>query len=227
MSDLIQTRKSGKVVDSTEDLDTRLTELKASIMKDMEAKFVGAMTPELSGMAKIPLIWDEISREHEELTGKRLTFAEKQELYDLAAKGTDSSRGKGSIYGIWEDKFGIAGDSGLRMQKRDEGLKASWAAERDKADAEKLQQQALNVVTPAQRELGDSAGISAAFKTKFRTYEMDPDKPASAAGGVPDVRVLPGQHVRQETGGRVPAAQRAAMKFLEKGGTSGYGRKTA
>jgi hypothetical protein len=228
MSDLIQTRKSGKVVDSTEDLDTRLNEFKTAIMKEMETKFVGVMTPELSGMAKIPLIWDEISREHEELTGKRLTFAEKQELYDLAAKGTDSTRGKGSIYGIWEDKYNVGGNDGLRVQKRDEAKRAEWAAERDRSDAEKLQRQALEVITPAQKELGNGAGISPAFKTKFQTYEMDPNKPAvTSATGNPDIKVMPGQHIRQDSGSRIPAAQRAATKFLERGGPSGYGRKAS
>lgn len=229
MSDLIQTRKGGKPVDSTEDIDTRMATFKADLMKEMEAKFVGAMTPELSSMAKMPLIWSRIEREHKELTGKELTNEEAQEIYDLAVKGTDSSLGKGSLYGVWQDKYQIGGDNGLRMQKRDERLKSEWAAERDRADAEKMQRQALEVVTPATRELGDGVGISAAFKTKFRTYEMDPEKPAySAPGGdIPSVKVMPGQHVRMDNGARIPASQRAAAKYLERGGPSGYGKKTA
>lgn len=234
MSDLIETRKTGTVVDSTPDIETRLASFKTELKSELEKQFVGAMTPELGSMAKIPLIWQEIDREHEELSGKRLTFAEKQEIFDLAQRGTDSSMGKGSIYGIWQDKYNIAGDTGLRMQKRDEKLKAEWQTEMDKKNAEDLQRRALEVVTPAQRELGDGAGISAAFKTRFREYDMDPDKPGTTHGvsnetnkGEPTIKVLPGQHVRQENGARIPAAQRAAAKFLERGGTAGYGRKTA
>ena len=228
MSDLIETRKSGKPVDNTEDLDTRFKAFGDDLMKRMEQKFVTAMTPELGSMASIPLIWGEIDREHEELTGKRLTFAEKQEILKAAQSGSDSSMGKGSIYGIWQDKYSVGGDTGLRMQKRDERLKSEWAAEREKADADKRQKEALEVVTPRQADLGAGANISSAFKTKFRTFEMDPNKTAVAdAGGVPSLAVKPGEHVRQ-TGDRGPTgAQRAAAKHLEKLATGGYGRKSA
>jgi len=228
MSDLIATRKTGKVVDNTDDLDTRFKSFGDELMSRMEKKFVTAMTPELGAMANIPLVWSEIDREHEELTGKKLTFVEKQEILKAAQSGTDSSMGKGSIYGIWQDKYQVGGDSGLRMQKRDERLKQQWEQDREKADADKRSKQALEVVTPAERDLGSGPGISAAFKTKFRTFEMDPDKPAVAdAGGVPTLEVKPGQHIRQENGQRVPAAQRAAAKFLERTAQGGYGRKPA
>jgi hypothetical protein len=231
MSDLIETAKKGKPVDTTDDLDTRLASFETSLMKKMEERFVGAMTPELGSLANLPLIWNEINREHEELTGKRLTFAEQQEILKAAQAGTDSSMGKGSIYGIWQDKYQIAGDTGLRMAKRDERLKASWASERDAADAAKRSAAALEVVTPTQADLGAGPGISLAFKTKLGPrFETDPSKPAQGAGdGVPSLNVQPGQHVRQ-SGDRGPsAAQRAAAKFLEQrsGGGGGGGKKVA
>src|SRR5690349_3901444 len=65
MSDLIETAKTRTPVDSTPDLDTKLADFKTSIMSEMEKKFVGALTPELSAMANLPLIWNEIGREHE------------------------------------------------------------------------------------------------------------------------------------------------------------------
>lgn len=225
MSDLIETSKKGKPVDTTEDMDTRFASFKADLMKEMEAKFVGAMTPELGAMANLPLIWNEINREHEELTGKRLTFAEQQEILKAARDNTDSSMGKGSIYGIWQDKYQIAGTDGLRMKKRDERLKADWLAEREKDEADKRSKAALDVVTPSAPDLGNGPGISPAFKTRFRTFEMDPNKPATPAGdGVPTLKVEPGQHVRQ-TGDRGPsAAQRAAAKFLEQRSKTGGGK---
>jgi hypothetical protein len=215
MDDLIETRKQGEVVDTAPDLDKKLAAFGTKLMSDMEAKFAGAMVPEIGSMAIMPVIWQRINDEHFELTGKKLSFAEQQEILKLAQSGTESSLGKGSLMGIWQDKYNIDGDTGLRMQKRDERMKADWAKEQEVANAKRLQDEALNVVTPAQKDLGAGPGISAAFKTKFKTYEMDPEKPGTPMpGGDPSIKVLPGQHVRQDTGARIPAAQRAAMKHL-------------
>jgi hypothetical protein len=221
MSDLIETAKKGKPVDTTEDLDTRFKAFGDDLMKRMETRFVTALTPELGAMANLPLIWNEISREHEELTGKRLTFTEQQEILKAARDGNKPLRE------VWEEKFNIAGEAGLRMQKRDEKLKQGWTTERETAEAAKRSADALNVVTPVAADLGTGPGISPAFKTRFRTFEMDPNKaPTPVGDGVPTLNVAPGQHVRQ-TGDRGPTgAQRAAAKYLEQVSKGGYGRKT-
>lgn len=222
MSDFVATAKKGKVVDSTDPLDDRFAKFKAEVMAEAEKKFTGAMIPELGAMAALPLIWSEISREHQELTGKPLTFAEQQEILK------DARAGKGGIRDVWEEKYQISGDSGLRMKKRDERLQEQWKSDWEKKQADQRSKDALNVVTPAAREMGDGPGISTAFKTKFRTFEMDPNKqPVPQSDGVPVLKVEPGQHVRQ-SGDRGPsAAQRAAAKFIEKGGAAGYARKAS
>ncbi len=222
MSDLIETAKKGKPVDTTEDIDTRLAKFGDELMSRMEKKFVGAMMPELGAMANLPLIWNEIGREHQELTGKALTFTEQQEILKGAREGNKPLRE------VWEEKYSISGDAGLRMQKRDENLKKQWEQDAEKKAAEKRQQEALQVVTPKDTDLGTGPGISPAFKTKFRTFDPDPNKaPIADAGGIPTLEVKPGQHVRQ-AGDRGPTgAQRAAAKYLEKVATGGYGRKTA
>jgi uncharacterized coiled-coil protein SlyX len=225
MGDLIATAKSGKPVDNTDDIDTRLEARLTDLEGRLEKKFAGAMIPELSAMAALPMIWNEISREHNELTGKALSFSEQQDILKTARAENKP------LKQVWEEKYQVTTGSwgeGLRMQKRDERMKSDWEKERETADAKRRQDEALNVVTPAQREMGEGPGISAAFKTKFRTFETDPNKPAVAdRGGVPTLEVKPGQHVRQDTGNRIPAAQRAAAKFLEKGGPGGYGKKVA
>ena len=220
MSDLIATRQEGKPVDSSPDLDAKFAEFKTSLMGEMEKKFAGAMIPEIGSMAIMPLIWNKINAEHEELTGKKLTFKEQQEILKLAQAGTESSLGKGSLVGIWQDQYNIDGPDGLRMKKRDEGMRQKWEEERKISDAKRIETEALNQVTPQAADLGAGPGISAAFKTKFREFNMDPDKPGVAdSGGVPTLKVEPGQHVRQDTGNRVPAAQRAAQKYLQQKAT--------
>jgi hypothetical protein len=211
MSDLIDTAKSGKPVDTTDPIADRFAQFKSELMKEMEKKFVDSMKPELGAMANLPLIWNDINREHEELTGKRMNLSEQQEILKIAREGNQSLRH------AWEDKYQISGDDGLRMKKRDENLKSSWEKEREAAEADRRSKQALEVVTPAQRDLGNGPGISAAFKTRFKTFETDPDKPAvSRSDGLPTLKVEPGQHVRQ-AGDRGPSgAQRAAAKYLAK-----------
>jgi hypothetical protein len=216
MSDLIETAKKGKVVDSTDDLETRLATLRADITKEVEEKFTRTLIPELGSMASLPIIWNDIAREHFELTGKNLTFAEQQDILKSARAG------EGSLRDVWEKKYEVSGDTGLRMKKRDEEMRKSWESDREKKDAEKRDKDALNVVT-GQRDMpdfGKGPGVSAAFKTQFRTFDMDPQKPAVADhGGVPSLEVKPGQHVKQ-TGDRGPTgAQRAAAKFLASRGT--------
>ena len=212
MSDLIETSKKGKVVDSTDDIDARFQKFGEDLMTRMEKKFVDSLMPELGSMASLPIIWNDISREHQELTGKPITFAEQQDILKTARESNKPLRQ------VWEDKFQVGGDDGLRMKRRDENLRKSWETDREKADADKRSKQALEVVTGGDRQpdLGTGPGISPAFKTKFRTFDPDPNKPAIAdQGGIPSLEVKPGQHVRQ-TGDRGPSgAQRAAQKFLE------------
>ena len=224
MGDLIATRKTGEVKDTTDDFDTRLAAAKKEWMAEAEQKFAGTLIPELGSMAVLPIIWDEISREHQELTGKPLTYAEKQEIYKVAREGKS-----GGLRDVWEQKYNVSGESGLRMQKRDERLKAEWSSQREKDDADRRSREALEVVTPAQKDMGAGPGISAAFKTRFREYPMDPNQPVTqGADGTPTMRVEPGQHPRQEGGGhRVPARERAAAKFLERGGGTPGGYKKA
>ena len=227
MSDLIETAKKGKPVDTTEDVDARIKAAVADAESRMEKKFAGAMVPELGAMAAMPLIWQEISREHQELTGKNLSYAEAQEILKSAREGGRSLRD------VWEEKFQIGGDSGLRMVKRDERLKAQWQSDREKAEAAERDKRALEVVTPAQADFGSGPNVSPVFKTKFREFPSDPNaqpgqqqQQAVGKDGVPVVVAQPGQHVRQEGGGHKPTgAQRAAQKFISQQTTQG--RKTA
>ena len=225
MSDLIETRKVGKPVDSTEDVAVRIKEAVELAKKEIRDELTKTLVPELGGMAVLPIVWSEIGREHAELTGKPLSFAEQQEIYKSA-----SSTGK-SLRDVWEDKYQITAGTwgdGLRMQKRDERLKTQWTQEREKAEADARSKAALEQVTPQPADFGAGPGISRAFTTKFKEYQMDPGQPAVKQGdGVPSLQVLPGQHARRVGSTGPSAAQRAAAKFIERGGPAGYGKKSA
>jgi len=222
MSDLIETSKKGKPVDTTEDVDSRIKAAVAEAETRMEKKFAGAMIPEIGAMAVMPRVWGAIEREHRELTGKDLSDDE------AAAILRDARDNNKSLKQAWEDKFSIGGNDGLRMKKRDERLKSDWEKEREAAEADKRSKAALEVVTPTQADLGSGPGISPAFKTKFRTFEMDPNKPAAPVGdGVPTLKVEPGQHVRQ-AGDRGPTgAQRAAARYIKETQEGKWGTRKA
>lgn len=221
ISEMIATAKTKKVVDNTPDIDQRLADLEKSLTEKLEKKFVESLAPELGSMAALTPIWNDIYRQHQELTGKALTLAEQQDILKTAREGNRS------LISAWEEKFGISGENGLRMQKRDERLKADWVKERETQEAAERSKKALEVVNgqPKGPEL-DGVGISLAHKTQFRTYETDPQKPAVPAGdGVPSLAVLPGQHVRQVGRQGPSGGQRAAAKFLEQ--RTGTGTKVA
>jgi hypothetical protein len=214
MSELIETRKTGTPVDSTPSIDDRLKSFKTELMSEFKKEFGANLGSELGAMANLDIVWHDIGDQHRELTGKPLTAKERQEILKSAREENRT------ILSVWEEKYNVSGDTGLRMQKRDERLKAEWQSEREKAEAERASKAALEVVSPTQRDLGSGPGISQAFKTQFKTYEMDPNKQPQQAGGndVPSVAVMPGQHVRQTGGDRgMSGAQRAAQKFLTGG----------
>ena len=225
MSDLIETRKTGAPVDTTPNLDERFKKFGEDLIAQMDKRFAGAMMPELGAMAALPLIWNDINREHEELTGKRLSFSEQQDI--LKAARADNK----PLRDVWEEKYSISGEDGLRQKKRDEKLRASWESEREKQEAERRSKQALEVVTPAQAELGAGPGISAAFRNgplggRDQYHPPEPQQ-FEAKPDTPTLSVQPGQHVRQTGARRPTGAQRAAAKYIERVQQGGYGRKTA
>lgn len=222
--ELIATRKTGTVVDGTpsvaDQIKTALESFKQSWEKDLTQKLL----PELSSMAVMPAIWDEINREHQALTGKALTFQEKQAILAEARKNNTS------LMQQWETQYNITGQDGLRMQQtlkvHETDLRAKW----DKEAADQRSKDALAIVAPGEPGKPSGAGISSAFQTEFKTYPMDPNTLPGAqpkAGEVPPMPIPAGAHVRQPGGSaRIPAAQRAAQKFIEKGGIGGF-QKTA
>jgi hypothetical protein len=105
MSELVETRKTGKVPESAKesiDIDAKLNALETKLLKSVEDKLVKTLIPEMSGMAALDVIWDDINYEHQQLFGKRLTRPEKLQLIEQAKKDNTS------IEKTWESKFGVS-----------------------------------------------------------------------------------------------------------------------
>lgn len=203
IDDVRETAKSGRVVDSTPDLDTRLGSFKAEIMKEI----TNSLIPEISGLAILGPVWNDISYEHEQLFGKRLTKAEQSEIL------ADARKGNKSLESVWQDKYGV---SDKRLEVRDNTNKDKWRQEWNDEQAKKNQEAALRGVTPdADTTFSDRQ--SPIFKRSFT--------PKAEESGTPPAHL--GDAVRERTSG----AERAAAKFIERQRSGQLGkpieRKTA
>lgn len=198
--DLIDTRKSGKVHDSTADLDERL----AAFEKKFEDKITQTLLPELAGMTDLDIIWANMRDEHKELTGKRLTADEQREiLKDARANGR-------KLTDVWEEKFKIP-DARKKLERDgyEKELRTKWDAEQ----TAKRSAEALEGIRPG---AADETGLrlSTVLRKQFAERGAEP---------VQQTEVKPGEHTRTpvkmpsgEQREGLTGAERAAKKYLER-----------
>jgi hypothetical protein len=194
MGDLIDTRKSGKVHDSTPDMEDRLKAFKEEVRKEIMDGVTKQLIPELGGLASLPITWADMNSQHRELTGKSLTAKEQQDILQQAADQ------KKSLMSVWEEKYNIPE---TRLQKRDE---ATIAAARDKWEKEQAVKQSEAAMQGIRPTTPDQAGLrlSPVLQKEFHTREM----PVAGA----DKKPLPSSTQRESLSG----AERAAKTFLER-----------
>lgn len=195
-ADLIDTRTSGKPVDSSSDLDARFAAFEQKMTQYVTQKLV----PELGGMAQLDIVWSDIRDEHRELTGKRLTAKEQQELLNEADR-----RGRAgkpiSLKALWEEKYDAPK---LRQNHHDKefekGLRTKWEAEQ----TAKRSEEALAGIHPS---AGDQSGLrtSQILNHKFQVHEEQP-------AGAPKMREVRSSNERSALTG----AERAAKRYLER-----------
>jgi hypothetical protein len=198
MGDLIDTRKTGKVHDSTADLDERFS----AFEKKFEERITRQLLPELAGMTDLDIIWANMRDEHYELTGKRLTAPEQRDILKTARDGGRK------LTDVWEEKFDIGGQR--KKVERDSIVKE----ERAKWDAEltaKRSQEAMEGIRPG---APDETGLrlSPVLHKQFVERGNEP------------VEIKPGEHTRVQTA-TIPSAvqregltggERAAKAYLER-----------
>jgi len=195
MGDLIDTRKSGKVHDSSPDIDERLKAFKQEVMTDVIKGVAEKIVPEMNAFLDVDLAWSDINDEHKELTGRSLNKDERREiLRDAKASG-----GNKTLIGAWEEKYNIPEK---RLEQRD---KATISRERDKWEKEqavKTSEAAMQGIRPG---TPDQAGLrlSPVLQKQFDTR----DGVAAA-----EKKPLPSATQRESLSG----AERAAKRFLER-----------
>jgi hypothetical protein len=194
--DLIRTEQKGRPVDSSTDIDQKLAAFKQDIHRYLTEKLV----PELGGMAQLDIVWSDIRDEHRELTGKRMTAKEQQELLNEADKRSRAGRPV-SLKALWEEKYEVPD---LRQKHHDGELEKKLRQKWDDEQKVKLSEQAMQGIRPTSPE-AQGLQTSNIFQHKFQLHE---DKP----GDAPKTRVSASAAERESMSG----AERAGKRFLER-----------
>lgn len=179
-------------------IESKLAEQRTSIMKDFETKLL----PNLNGMAMMPGIWADIEAEHKELTGKRMTQAERQELVKTAQSSNTS------LVAAWENKYDI-GDA--RQKARDAANRAKWEQEWQDKQTKERSDAAIAGVT-GRRDAPATLSTSPVFGKKFgQTEQTQQEAAGSGSGSGSGQQQQPVQNQPRLTG-----AERAATTWLER-----------
>lgn len=194
--DLIDTRRSGKPVDSTDDVDTKL----AAFKKEMTDYLAQKLVPELGGMAKLHVVWNDIIHEHTDLTGKYLSAKEQDELLAEADKRHRAGRPM-SLKQLWEEKYDAPS---LRQKKHDEEVIKTERAKWDAEAQAKRSEEAMQGLHPTP---GNQQGLrtSQILDHKFQVHEELPGAAPKRAEGK-------SANQRQSLSG----AERAGKRYLER-----------
>lgn len=199
--DQIETYQTRRPVDSSTDIDTKLSEFKKDFKDELSKYLAEKLVPELGGMAQLDIVWADIRDQHRELTGKRLSAKEAQDLLNEADR-----RGRAgkpiSLPALWEEKYNVPE---LRQKHHDEDLtkklRADWEAEQT-ARLSEAAMAGLRPVGPDQQGLRTSQILAHKFKVHEET------RPEAA----PKLRETPSAAERQSLSG----AERASKRFLER-----------
>ena len=197
IDDVQATARTGKVVDSTPDLEDRLTKFEQQMMDKLSKRLI----PEISALAMLGPVWNSIERDHQRLFGKEL---DKREEADLLKQAREENR---SLESVWSEKYNV---SDKRLEVRDKDLETRLRQKWDDEQAKKNQEAALRGVNPESREYALEDRQSPLFKRSFMPKEETTDN--KGAPPAPTPRPVQSDGNRERGG----AADRAAAKFMER-----------
>lgn len=196
--DQIETYQTKKVVDNSVDIDEKLNAFEKKITDYLTQRLV----PELGGMAQLDIVWNDIRDEHRELTGKRMTAKEAQELLNEADRRGRAGRPI-SLKGLWEEKYDAPA---LRQKHHDEDFEKKLREKWDTEQKAKISEAAMQGIRP---EAMEQQGLrtSQILDHKFKVHE-------GGEAAAPKTREMPSAAERQSLSG----AERAGKRWLERRG---------
>lgn len=199
IEDIKATVATGQVVDSTADLDTRFKSFEEKMFKRINDQLI----PEISALAIIGPVWDDISYEHERLYGKRLTKKEQTEIL------ADARRSNKSLEEVWTEKYGV---SDKRLEYRDLENKKKWRQEWDDETSKKNAELALRGIRPESNDAVFDEQQSPLFRRSFAPKPEQTETETTA----PAAQRAPAGQTTDATRERMSGADRAAAKFMER-----------
>ena len=170
---------------------TGLTEEKlAEILAKREDELVKKLMPELMSFPRISAIQQEIRDQHYELTGKRLTAKDMEEMMNEAPK-------TGGLVNAWETKFGIGG---IRQERHDKEVSDKAVSKFQEEQKRKASEDAISSI----HNQDSSKPISTSpVMRQYQDRSKDEAAPAANGDGKAAERRLSG-------------AERAAVKWTER-----------
>jgi len=209
IDDIKETVRTGVPTDSSADLDKRLDKFKADLFKELNTQLI----PEISGMAILGPIWNDMAYEHERLFGKRLTKKEQTEILATARKENKS------IESVWGEKYEV---EDRRLTVRDDDNKKKWRQDWEDEQAKKNQDLVLSGVRPESNEFAMEERQSPIFKRSFAPKPEETAAPTGTEKGVGDRNSIPA--VNDAARERMGGAERAAAKFMERARSGQLGK---
>jgi len=181
------------------DIDEKLN----AVEKRITDYITNRLVPELGGMVKLDIEWDDIRDQHKELTGKRMSAKEQNELVNEATRRGTAGHPT-SLRTLWEEKYDVAG---LRQKVHDENLEKKLREKWDTEQKAKISEAAMQGIRP---DLAQQQGLrtSSILDHKFKVHEET--EPTAA----PKTREMPSSTERQSLTG----AERATKSWLERRG---------
>lgn len=178
MKDLRNTENLGNVVDSRENLDTRMKSFKEELMKEIRE----TIAPELTALADVSAVQGSIYEEHQNLFGKPMT---REDRLALNKEATTSGR---RLMDVWADKYKVADKKlEIRLSDHEKELRAKW-------DAEQVQKNSEAALETVRNQEGNPNSM---FKSPvFRDYQTHDEKTYDDSGN----KNAPGPHVTDERG---------------------------
>lgn len=155
-----KTQRTGKVQGDGVDIEERLKTFKTDIVKQLTDELM----PHLTGLAAIPIVWDDINHEHQQLTGKRLSKADQVALLKEAREKNTS------LENLWDEKYGI---SALRQTKHDESVAARAVEDFQKKETARRTEEAMEGVRGNNNPQNHGERQSAVLRKDFRTERGD------------------------------------------------------
>lgn len=163
----------------------------ADLQKRMDTFKTGLLSelmPEFRAMSRITAIQNDITQNHFELTGKRISQAEMTELLETAE--TKKLR----LTDAWEQKYNIPT---IRQEKHDEANKTKWQLEWETENKRKISEAAMSGIRP---NVDSTPNQNAVLGRQYKQAEPMPGHTSTPPPTAPV--------------DRLSGAERAAAKFV-------------